>query len=358
MSLYFEKSAKIVYKGDQEDYSRKSLSAVNKTVRIIRAPGEEPFELFERIINYWAEKRHKIARFHGTPEAEQFGLRRDTHRIESVSSLSERYSAYGGRFASQINEYLEEAKRELHAWNLGPFRKTLPICLEKNSFLDLVLIGPEHQEAIFPCRTIQDFQYMYQLCKKELPQYFLREGELYFKRHDAIEELFQDDKAIQELFQRSFHEYQKLRNTLSLLCAQKRENISCFANWVLVNHYMEVDQQMILISQILLQTPSQAFKESEIFCFHPTIIHQDPLILNTSLFEMSRLFQQAIHWNKETASRDQLKQTVALLIYEWSHATPFLRGSAAAGEWLERAIYNHHGFAHEYNHQNPPTSKP
>jgi len=66
---------------------------------------------------------------------------------------------------------------------------------------------------------------------------------------------------------------------------------------------------------------------------------------------MNSLFQQAIQWKSSVNKREELKQTVALLIYEWSYATPFLRGSAATDEWLERAIYQYHGFAYEYNHE-------
>jgi hypothetical protein len=51
-----------------------------------------------------------------------------------------------------------------------------------------------------------------------------------------------------------------------------------------------------------------------------------------------------------TSSRDvgQLKINVAVFRWLFSHATPYARGSAAIGEWFEKAIYEHLGYRNEY----------
>jgi hypothetical protein len=45
---------------------------------------------------------------------------------------------------------------------------------------------------------------------------------------------------------------------------------------------------------------------------------------------------------------EDLRETVALLCYECSHATVYERGTSAFINWLEHAIYQFHGFQLEY----------
>lgn len=350
MSLYFENSVKITYGENQKAFQRQGHLAVAEIVGLIRKGVSE--ELFPQVVELLSWQRLQAALAQGTDESEKFGLRRDANWIESYTSLSERYGMYGSQLLQRVHQYFEEAAAEKHGWPKKPFKKELEPCLGRRSSIEMTFIGWNCQEAVFPYRTIEDIQKIYRLCDRKLPQYFIRQGDIYFQRFDALSELLLDRKSMEKLSQKSLEDYQKLRVTLNIMSAQRRDNIPADANWVLLNHYLEINQRMALVSQTLFECSPNPSTPCGFECFHATAIHQDPLLLNTTLQDVSGLFQEALKWDKSTSSRNALQETVGLIMYEWAHATPFLRGSAATGEWLEQAIYKSLGFlAHEYDNK-------
>jgi hypothetical protein len=79
-----------------------------------------------------------------------------------------------------------------------------------------------------------------------------------------------------------------------------------------------------------------------------TIIHQDPFLIREMLQDVAKLFKEAVLWNRDKDDLKKLKDRVALIDYELSHAMPFYRGSAAIAEWIEMALYQYHGFTLRY----------
>ncbi len=351
MSLFFEKWSQKNYNTTQREYLDCSVWVVNRTVEKMKSLKEDPHFLFLQILDFLGDQRCRVASSYQTEEAEKFGLRRDINGIGSCTSLSERYQGCADQIIDRVHNYFQEALKEKHPWPKEPFQKGFKPRLGRTASLKMMLIRSKDSKVVFPTRTIEDFKQMYELCGLELPLYFAREGETYFKRHDALEELLLNAKAMQKLFERSPEDYQKLQNTFSLLSAQRREGLSFHADWVLIDHYLEIEGQKRLISQHLLECYKDPASAGGFKCFHPTVIHQDPLILPLTINKMADLFQQALAWRKDFDPREDLKKTVALLVYEWAHATPFLRGSAATGEWLEQAIYGYHKLICEYNPQ-------
>ncbi len=349
MSLFFEKSAQTTYNTNQKDYLDCSLRVVNRTIEKIKTSKEDRRLLFSQIIDFFGEQRQKVASTYGTEDSQKFGLRRDLHWIASYTSLLERYQGYGDLVIERVHSSFQKAALEKHPWPKETFHTCFEPCLGRIASSEILLIEENDQNAMFPARTLADFQHMYGLCRLELPLYFAREGETYFKRHDALEELILNEKAMERLARKSPQDYQKLQNTFTLLSAQRREGISVHANWVLVNQYLAMEGQKRLISQYLLECYHDPSRELGFGCFHATLIHQDPLTIRLTIDQMADLFQKTLIWQKDVDPREDLKKTVALLMYEWAHATPFLRGSAATGEWLEQAIYGYHKLVCEYN---------
>ncbi|MGZ3633642.1 MAG: hypothetical protein ACXU9U_00275 [Parachlamydiaceae bacterium] len=77
------------------------------------------------------------------------------------------------------------------------------------------------------------------------------------------------------------------------------------------------------------------------------IFHQDRHLTTPMLQEISKVFREALKWNRKQPIV-QLRNTVGLIRYLFSHAMPFSRGSATIGEWIEKIIYNSHGFKFEH----------
>lgn len=70
-----------------------------------------------------------------------------------------------------------------------------------------------------------------------------------------------------------------------------------------------------------------------------TVLHQDVFLREDALKECEKIFTNIMKWDCKTSSISNLKDQVALLRYIFAEALPYIRGSAAIGEWLEGAIY-------------------
>lgn len=74
------------------------------------------------------------------------------------------------------------------------------------------------------------------------------------------------------------------------------------------------------------------------------VMHQDPFLVETTLQEISHLFQTAILWTSDLGI-EKLQDQTALIRYLFALCMPFKRGSAAAGEWLDKIIYAYHDYS-------------
>ncbi|MBP9841138.1 MAG: hypothetical protein KBC64_01780 [Simkaniaceae bacterium] len=72
------------------------------------------------------------------------------------------------------------------------------------------------------------------------------------------------------------------------------------------------------------------------------LIHQDTPLIAPTLKKISTIFEKIILLNREDLPK--LQEEMALFRYLFAHCCPFGRGSAAIGEWFERALYAYHGF--------------
>jgi hypothetical protein len=122
--------------------------------------------------------------------------------------------------------------------------------------------------------------------------------------------------------------------------------------YVLATNRLEVDGKLYAMSQYLTwmycdysEDPvDRMVKHSKVM-----VIHQDTFLIETTVKNIAKIFKESVLWNRDKDSLADLKNKVALLRYEFAHSMPFVRGSAAIAEWLEAAIYHHHGFT-EFRH--------
>ena len=75
------------------------------------------------------------------------------------------------------------------------------------------------------------------------------------------------------------------------------------------------------------------------------VIHQDPFLIERTQNACSRIFADILAWDT-TKSLDSLKDNIALLRFVYGYSMPCNRGDGAVGDWLELALYRHHGFEH------------
>lgn len=112
-------------------------------------------------------------------------------------------------------------------------------------------------------------------------------------------------------------------------------------DYILVTPRMQINNKMYALTQILTlvrPAPSNCGMSIAPLCL---LVHQDEHLLGDSEKEYTRLFQHAVCWEPQEGI-PELKERVALFRYLFAHATPFMRGSAAIGEWIEMGLYSCH----------------
>lgn len=135
------------------------------------------------------------------------------------------------------------------------------------------------------------------------------------------------------------------------------------AHYVLSTMRTQIGNQMVATSQWLTWLPKpsegedpreQLQKEGP----QPVVAHmpQDVFLHEKTLKECARLFDQAVHWNRETSTVDELKDKVALFRHLFAQVSPYVRGSAAAGGWYEQAIYDAFDAPCSYHKAHPTDS--
>ena len=90
-------------------------------------------------------------------------------------------------------------------------------------------------------------------------------------------------------------------------------------------------------------TPDSVFAKMRANSFIQ-LLHQDSFDVPKTLNKAEELFKQAVLWKPEESSLDDLVSKVGQLMFLLAHNHRDMRGTAATSEWLERALYQAHGF--------------
>jgi hypothetical protein len=77
------------------------------------------------------------------------------------------------------------------------------------------------------------------------------------------------------------------------------------------------------------------------------ITHLNSQFIEELIEKSNPIFMSAINWDKK--NRSELIEIVAQLQYITANICPYMRGSAAVCEWIERIIYQYHGLEVRYN---------
>ena len=106
-------------------------------------------------------------------------------------------------------------------------------------------------------------------------------------------------------------------------------------------------QWLTWLSQIEGQDPRSQMLDQDL-CAVVTVLSQNLFLHDETLEECAKLFEKILHWDPKTSSVDDLKDQMALFRYLFAHVSPFLRGSAACGQWFEQSMYDFFGLSCTY----------
>jgi Avirulence protein len=189
------------------------------------------------------------------------------------------------------------------------------------------------------------------VCPRSIAATPLESTELVDRENVAqlLNALTQNQECMELMYQRSPKDYRILKYSQAINVMQNIELHAKKTDWVLMTVYHDLDGRNSTMSEyftwLCQDNKNDPFdtmtKESIIL-----LLHQDYFLIQDTLSHVAKLFKQAIAWTG-TDLRD-LQYIVALINYEFSHAMPFMRGSAAISEWIEIIIYRYHGYVLEY----------
>ncbi len=351
---------------NQADYIARSNEAIDIAVDVIKHAtqnGDDLEELFHQTIAQLAETRHQIAVDHKTHFTEHAGMRRDQEILPSVAPMTfmtHPYDAYGKKIITTFAEQLSPLKRNLKEYQ----EKALTIeekCLGRISrykfeVLDAqdlhnrgwahIALKPDGLQQVeaalnlplssadIDMATHAEKLTSHLLSKADLQTIKTNNPPLYtsIKMGEALTELVKtfpspiktpDGRSIQS----GNTDYLKsiyIVGTPRLQVNKKLYALSPHMTWQYCNWREDPVERMKRCSEAL-------------------VIHQDVFLVEPMLQDMAKLFKEAIEWNGEDVKA--LKDRVGLLRYEFAHAMPYIRGSSAIGENLEKTIYRYHEFS-------------
>lgn len=357
--------------GNQAGYIQRSEAAIQSGVAQIRGAvqgGNDLKALFFTILDQFASERHAIAVDHRTEKAEHFGRKRmDMVCSFHFTPINMLYEEFNPKMLSLFQRVL---KGKVPFSGEPPAKKfeLEETCLGRRCYFEIELVTerdiveremdqavpmklllmnlgkmrpdfvePEIDESHFPPteqekRLLKTFNDTMKDVKANCPGLY---------RHERIYELIQG-----------------LDNTYPT----KERNVDGTIN----PRYKPANQRNLLVfGKLRIEIQGKKLALSEYMTWacldgktdpvgrmknaHVTILHQDRFLIEGMLQEIAAVFEKAVRCDSSIEKVSGLKDQVALIRYLFAHAMPFSRGSAAIGEWLEKTIYQYHGYECERN---------
>jgi hypothetical protein len=107
--------------------------------------------------------------------------------------------------------------------------------------------------------------------------------------------------------------------------------------------FLEINGEEKALSSIMLQVSIDQKTGALVAVYPPVILHQRSFLISAMIQDIDRIFAQLFQASN-TLPIGELIDLIGHIRYEFAHATPFVRGSAAIGEWIETAMYHFLGF--------------
>ncbi|MBP9841139.1 MAG: hypothetical protein KBC64_01785 [Simkaniaceae bacterium] len=305
--------------------SQRIIQEATDTIQDAVSKGDSVVPLFFRVLDTMAVERQAIAKQCGTEDSDKFGLRRDRPVWDIAYTF-----LVTPLYADPYTEYGLKIITSLFA-----------------SEIDNVKITPtsQFQLSLFTKKMIENFKWTSSPQKdihcmyRAKPPTSDTEPYLNYSRWKSDPALLTQTKMWHSIMERYWPsilsdapEAKNPLKTLQVVVSQLSFRES------------EDDEEWIPLTDVVIAGPCDTNNEMNILPVSCSVmlIHQDSTLIKPTLDIISKVFEKIIHWDREDIRK--LQDGTALLRYLFAHCCPFDRGSAAIGEWLERALYAYHGF--------------
>lgn len=344
------------YGGKQEDYVERVREIVASTVQSFneaKGQGWDFEQLFHDTLAALAAERVQLAEDHGTRKAELYGLRRDieeekspiaSHVPFSFTPLGHAYIEYNRQLLLKLQAVLKTMNHSQREFIQKQKKIEEGGALGRAFSSEYNIFSVENQAEWAAWPTYETYLKICEHCEVSPVE------ESHFSL-EVFNELISDRNKVmlRKLKGKDISLYKKVKLTLAIFEIRNSFNEWKKSDWLMVTQRLEVDGKMYTISEHLtwmyrdfVEDPVDHMTGKSVV----SLVHQDIFLIEPMLQDMAKIFKEAMQWDgKELKS---LKGRVALLEYEFAHAMPFYRGSAAISEWLESAIYAFHGYQLSY----------
>lgn len=365
---------------NQDDYLAKSQEIIDKTAERIsaaRSNGEDLQKLFFEIIADLSAHRAQIAKDHGTDKAENFGKRREQLPGNiSILSMQGKYAAYNTKILNYFAKYLMQM-----ALPNGQFEKERTFtskCNNKKSTLTIKVMTNEDMSN---------------------QGYFTNANEYYpsYIKHEEMELLRTGKKVLDEDYVKEYGDkFRKFKTEQPENYFKWREcttNAQCLKRFPSPAFYGLTPQQVMqqfpkeeadfiidnmktLHVRIVLRTEidGKLYRMTDYFTWmyetqqwltnkdprhHPVermkkmskviMLHQDMLLIEDTLKGVAKIFEANVKWDKNTQTLEELKESMAQMLYLLTHDVRDVRGTSSEDEKLEYSLYKSLGLVCEQN---------
>ncbi len=355
---FFIKNEPNRFGGRQEDYKKYVKNVINSTAFSLKESkknNENLIELFHQTLALLAEQRHQLAKEHNSFGAEDFGKRRDNPRSFCpylCTDLIGPYREYGDKILKEqfypklknMEEKNKSGKNELFKSSFIEKSFNNKKCLNKSSSIQFnVWLGedfmkkksfwhPEHYERV--CKICE--------IHPRLP----------YQEKSFVKDILFNKECMFKLKTKSPADYKQLKEFQCVM--QFVDNLWQTpsvkpTHFVFATMRCEINEKSYAFSQYVTFFNDHCPLEEMLGLKGSRVglIHQDPFLIKDVLSDCAKIFERVLQCDSKKV--ETIKEMVALLNYELSHATPFVRGSAAIIEWMEQAIFCFHGFTLKYN---------
>ncbi|HSX37280.1 MAG TPA: hypothetical protein VLE95_00440 [Chlamydiales bacterium] len=310
----------------------------------------EPSIIYHKVVSTLQNARHEIALTHTPKEACYFGVRRDDpqvhqgHYTTPSTVLFGPYEEYNTKYMEQLTNILAKIPHDLVT-----FEKTARVVHEtvmgKKCSFKVELLDEEElkKRKYFRFPSEQELHEALDIRDKS-PQEISDD-------YDLMQQLKREQKSLYDrlvlgkIFCRISQHFpfpeEKIHSQKDFI---RREPKDMF---VLGTLRLELEPNtMVCMARHLTwmhrnweQDPVDRMREHSV----NFVIHQDPFLIERTQKACSQIFARVLAWDN-TKPLESLKDNIALLRFVYGNSMPCSRGDGAVGDWLELALYRHHGF--------------
>jgi hypothetical protein len=331
------------YGDKQIDYqarSKKIIAGGTKQLKAAISEGSSLKKAFFPLHEFLRKERHGVAVAHKTPNADHFGVMRNSDEcIEK--NLGQTFTFLNGAaYDEHGNKML--ARLQTHLANML-------VDAQKRAFL------PKKEHIEKPCLGKRSTFEVEVFCQQEIIKRNWLKGADWTKskKYEGINALnltpFKRMAAMKAAEPDLYRQDKMAQNINAMLNTSPEQKKTGF---VLATQRLEINGKLFPVSQYL--TWLNCNEEENPITFMTgrskvVILHLDATLIDDAMNDISALFERAVQW-KKTEGVKELKDHVGLFCYEFSHTMPTCRGSEAVREYFENIIYDGiHGFDLKYD---------